>query len=207
MLKNKNFVLTVILPIFVSIIIGIIIIVLNSTSILHTRATANVENEKRIMKTEMASMKKEREALLYDAADYDKTLEDNRLLVEEVDALKEDLNDYNESIEAAKEDIEELDIAIEEKTAYIESLSGLTNGELGSSQSFTNVKLNIPTDLKAGRYTAEGTGTLMIYNIAGSLQDNQNLSLLDTHSYTFNISSGQSINIEGTLSLTEIIEQ
>ena len=206
MLKSKNFILTVILPIFISIVAGIVIIVLNSHSVLKTQASAVVANEKRAMNSAMSDLKSEKKDLKYEAAEYDKTLEDNRLLLDEVNALTAELNDYTTSIENAKETITALDTSISEKKAYNESLASMSGNDTGGTKSYTNAKLNIPSDLKAGRYKAEGKGTLMIYTIASTLQDKQNLALLDTHTYTFDITSGQSLKIEGTLSVTEIIE-
>ena len=204
MLKKKNFIFTVILPIFISIIIGILIVVLNSSSILKTQASAVVLNEKKQFKSEMTELKKEKKELNSEAAEYDKTLEENRLLLEEINALTTELNDYTSSIESAKETIASLDNSIAEKTSYNESLSSLSGNEEGSTKSYTNKKLNVPSDIKAGRYKAEGTGTVMIYTIASTLQDKRNLSLVDTHSYTFDIASGQSVKIEGTVSIAEI---
>ena len=204
MLKNKNFIFTVIIPVFISIIVGIAIVVLNSSSILKTQASAVVASEKKQFKAEMTELKKEKKELNSEAGEYDKTLEENRLLLEEINSLTAELNDYTTSIESAKETIASLDNSIAEKTAYNESLSSLSGNEAGSTKSYTNKKLNVPSDLKAGRYKAEGTGTVMIYTIAGTLQDRQNLSLVDTHSYTFVVTSGQSLKIEGTISLTEI---
>ena len=206
MIRNKNFLLTVILPIFISIIAGIVIIVLNSKSILLTRATASVEAEKRAMTHEMSELNSEKDELTAISAEYDKTLEENKFLLGEVTRLTEDLANCITEIENAGLIIKEIDTAIETKTAFNNSLEGVTASKPGDTLKFTNKKLNIPTDLKAGRYKAEGTGTLMIYTIAGTLQDKKNLSLTDTNTYTFDIASGQSLKIEGTLSITQILE-
>ena len=144
MIKNRNFLLTVILPIFISIIAGIVIIVLNSQSILNTRATATVENEKKIMNSEMAELNSEKEDLKYKVAEHNKTLEENRLLVEEVTALTEELATYNTNIETAKTTIKELDVSIESKTAYYNSLSSMSGTDTGTTVSYTDKKLNIP---------------------------------------------------------------
>ena len=197
MLRNKNFLLTVILPIIISLLIGILIIILNSQSIINTKATTQVMSEKNEMNSNISSLSAEKKELLYTAADYDKQIEDNRILFEEIQALTTELNTYTESINSAHGTITELDNTIAEKKAYNESLD---------SVSYKNTKLNIPQDLTAGRYKAEGSGTLLIYTIAGTLEEKQNLSVLDSHTYTFNIASGQSIKIEGTVSLTKIIE-
>lgn len=206
MLKNKNFILTVILPIFLSLAAGVVIISLNSSAVLKTEATTTIASEKKQMNEDMSKLKKEKKELSYKAAEYDKTIEENRLLLDELDALNNELNEYIKNIETAKATIAELDTSITEKTQYNESLNSLSGSDEGAVKSYTNVKLDIPSELKAGRYKAEGKGTLMIYTIAGTLQDKQNLSVLDTHSYTFDVVSGQSIKIEGTLSITQIIE-
>ena len=206
MIRNKNFLLSVILPIFISILAGIVIIILNSKSVLLTRATASVEAEKRTMTREMSELKSEKDDLTAISAGYDKTLEENKILVSEVTRLTEDLANCISEIENAGLTIKELDSAIETKTAFTNSLDGIVASKPGDTVKFTNKKLNIPTDLKAGRYKAEGAGTLMIYTIAGTLQDKKDLSLTDTNTYTFDISSGQSLKIEGTLSITQILE-
>lgn len=204
MLKNKNFLLTVILPVIISLIIGILIIVLNNQSVLNTRALTQVLGEKNAMNSDISSLSKEKKELLYTQADYKKQIEDNRLLFEEIQALTTELNSYTESINSAKSTIAELDKTITDKKKYNESLNSLSKETQSGTKSYKNIKLNIPQDIAAGRYKAQGTGTILIYTIAGTLEEKQNLSVLDSHSYTFNITSGQSIKIEGTVSLTRI---
>lgn len=207
MLKSKNFVLTVILPLFLSLIAGTVIVILNNTSILHTRATATVESEKIKMNNEITALKKEKESLTYAAAEYNKQIEDNEAILKEISELTTELDELNSKLETLPEEIEALQTEIESKSDYNEGLSSITPTQPGTAQAYTDKTLNIPSDLKSGRYTAEGTGTLFIYTIAGTLQDKKDLSLLDTHTYTFDITSGQSIKIEGTLSLIEIVQQ
>lgn len=204
MLKNKNFFLTVLLPVFISIIAGAVIIFLNNSSILKTQVSAVITAEKIQMNSEMSELKAQKKELSRTKAGYDKDLEKKRLLLDEIEAMTAELNDYTTAIESAKETILSLDVSISEKKAYNESLASMSSANTGGTKSYTNKKLNIPSDLHSGRYKAEGNGTIMIYTVAGTLQDKQNLALLDTHTYTFDITSGQSLKIEGTLSLTEI---
>ena len=206
MLRNKNFLLTVILPIIISLFIGILIIILNSQSIINTKATTQVMSEKNEMNSNISSLSAEKKKLQYTAADYDKQIEDNRILFEEIQALTTELDTYTESVNSANLTITELDKTIAEKKSYNESLDSISTPTQSGTKSYKNTKLNIPQDLTAGRYKAEGSGTILIYTIAGTLEEKQNLSVLDSHTYTFNISSGQSIKIEGTVSLTKIIE-
>ena len=206
MLKNKNFLLTFFLPIGISLIIGVVIISLNSQSILNTKATAQIISEKNEMNSGISTLSAEKKDLLYTEANYNRQIEDNRLLFDEIQALTTELNSYVESIDTANQTITQLDKTIAEKKAYNESLNSLSPQTQTGTKTYSNTKLNIPQDLAAGRYKAEGTGTLLIYTIASTLEEKQNLSVLDSHSYTFNLSSGQSIKIEGKLSLTKITE-
>ena len=206
MLKNKNFLLTFFLPIGISLIIGVVIISLNSQSILNTKATAQIISEKNEMNSGISTLSAEKKDLLYTEANYNRQIEDNRLLFDEIQALTTELNSYVDSIDTANQTITQLDKTIAEKKAYNESLNSLSPQTQTGTKTYSNTKLNIPQDLAAGRYKAEGTGTLLIYTIASTLEEKQNLSVLDSHSYTFNLSSGQSIKIEGKLSLTKITE-
>lgn len=200
MLKNKNFLLTVILPIFVSLIIGVIIIILNSQSILQTRAKSEIASEKKNMSDNIAKMKDEKQSLTYKAAEYDTILEENRLLVDEVTALTDELADYNARIEEAKETVADLDSQISEKTTYKDSLQSLPTAQTGAKKTYTDKTLTVSLDISEGRYTAEGSGTLMIYT-GSKLEDKAQ----NTVSYTFDVKSGQTLKIVGTLTLTKII--
>lgn len=204
MVKNKKFLLSVILPVVLSIVIGTIIIILNNESILHTRAKAIVSKEINQMTDTLDDLQKEKKELLYKNADLDKKLDDNNILIEEINTLTTELNEYNENINSANITIAELDKSISEKTQYNNNLNSLDTQTIGVSRSYSNVRLNVPGDIKSGRYKADGTGKLFIYTIAGTIEDKQDLSVLDSHSYTFNISSGQYIKIEGTLTLTKL---
>lgn len=203
---NKKFLLTIVLPLSISIVLGILIVVLNSTSVLNTRVSATIAVEKNTMSDEIDTLVDKIKDLEYAAADYDKALEENKMQVDEIQSLTAELESYIANIENAKTTITELDTSIENKTKYNNSLKGIKEPTSGTTTTYKNEKLNVPSNLPAGRYKAQGTGTIMIYSIAGTLEDKQDLSLLDTHSYTFNVSSGQSVKIEGTLSLTNVSE-
>ncbi len=204
MFKNKKFILTAVLPIIISIILGIIIIAVNSNMIINMRAKATISNEKEQMEKDINSFEDQKISLQYTAANLDKKIEDDRILLEEILALEKELENYNNDIADANTTITQLDNSIAEKTKYNENLDKLSNQSVTSEKTYTDVKLNVPNDISSGRYTATGTGKLFIYTIANTLQEKQDLSLLDSHSYTFNISSGQYIKIEGTITLTNI---
>ncbi len=202
--KNKKFLLSVILPIAISIIIGTIIIILNNESILYTSARSIVSKEMELMQQDLNELQKTKKDLQYQSAVLDKKIDDNHILLEEINVLSTELNEYNEGIDSANITIAELDKTIADKTQYNNNLNNLDTQTVGVTKKYTNVKLNIPGDIKPGRYKADGTGKLMIYTIAGTIEDKQDLSVLDSHSYTFNVTSGQYIKIDGTLNITKL---
>ena len=204
MLKNKKFILTAILPVIISIILGIAIISVNSTMIINMRANATITREKEQMQKDIKDFEDQKISLNRTAADLDKKIENDIILLGEIQALNTELENYNNDIANAKTTISQLDINIQEKTKYNENLDRLNNTPTTSEKTYTNVKLNVPKDITSGRYTATGTGKLFIYTIANTLQEKQDLSLLDSHSYSFNVTSGQYIKIEGTITLINI---
>lgn len=204
MLKNKKFFVTAILPVIISVILGIVIVSVNNNLIINMRANATINNEKEQMQKDINDFEDKKISLQYTAADLDKKIEDDRILFEEIQALKKELEDYNTDIADAKTTIDQLDKNISEKTKYNANLDKLNNQSEVSEKTYTNIKLNVPGDVSAGRYIATGKGKIYIYTIANTLQEKQDLSLLDSNSYTFSISSGQYIKIEGTITLTNI---
>lgn len=204
MLKNKKFFLTSVLPVIISVILGVIIVSVNNNLIINIRANSTVNSEKEQMQKDIKDFEDQKISLQYTAADLDKKIEDDRILFEEIQALKKELEDYNTDIADAKTTIGQLDTSISEKSKYNANLDRLNNQSVVSEKTYTNIKLNIPGDVSAGRYKATGKGKLYIYTIANTLQEKQDLSLLDSNSYTFSISSGQYIKIEGTITLTNI---
>ena len=167
-------------------------------------ANAVVSNEIKQLESGIKEFEDKKISLQYTASDLDKKIENNSIILGEIQALKTESENYDTDIANAKKTIEGLDISITEKTKYSSNLDKLNNQTPSINQTYSNVKLNVPGDISAGRYTATGTGKLFIYTIANTIQEKQDLSLLPSNSYSFNISSGQYIKIEGTVTLTNI---
>lgn len=203
-MSKKRFILTVVLPVCISLLIGILIIVLNNNFILNSRAIAIVASEKSNFNSQISELKKERDKLEGEIADYDKTLADNSLLTEEVEALKSELEHYVSDVDAAKARSEKLKVQITEKKTYLDSLSKIESETEGDSLKLSDGEYKCPSELPSGRYKAEGTGKLYRYSISNSLTLKEDLSTIDTHSYTFDLEAGETIKIEGTLTLTEL---
>ncbi len=205
-MQNKKFILTTVLPVALSIVIGILIIVINNNFILKSKAHAIVATEKKDFSNKIKSLKSEEKELLQTSAEYDLTLTQNTLLVEEVETLKHTLDGYVADIEAANSTIAELDTSITDKQAYYDSLSGLQSETEGDVITLKTGDYKCPSGIKAGRYTAEGNSKIYFYTIANTLKDKVDLSVIDTHSYSFDIASGESIKVDGNVTLKKIVQ-
>lgn len=202
-MHNKRFYLTVALPVFLALIAGVVIVVLNSKSILHTRAEARVLGERNTMNSEMSSLRDEQKTLKRDESKYDKIIDDNRAIINNVEALKSQIAQYDTDLENANARNSELDNSILENQAYLDSLNSITETSDGEELIFKNCDAKSPDKIPPGKYRAEGTGILILKNIANMQKDRIDLSTIDTHSYVFEIASGESINVKGEIKLIE----
>lgn len=207
-MKNKKFLLTTVLPITLSLIAGILILTVNTEFTINMKARSIVSAEKKKFADDIDTLKSKKDDLTKQAAGYDETLLHNEQLYNEIEALGTTLNDYVTDIASAKDTIAELDIIIADKEAYCSSMTELQQETEGEIISLKSGDYKCPSQLKAGRYTAEGKGKIYLYSIANTLKEEAiDLATIDTHSYTFNISSGESIKIDGNVTLKKIETQ
>lgn len=203
-MTKKKFLLTVVLPVCLSIIAGLLIIILNYNNVLGTRARAVVSNEKAQLNEEISQLSAEKDSLTAQISSYDETLSANASEVQEIDTLSNELQTYTTDIENMKSRITEIDSQISEKSIYLSGLDTLPKESEGEKITLSKGEYKCPADIKAGRYRAEGSGIIYIYSIANSLTAKEDLSTIDTHSYTFDIKSGESIKIDDSVTLTEV---
>lgn len=206
MKAKTRFILTVIVPICLSVAVGIAVVILNSQSILHTRAAAIVEYEKNEMKDKISDLKGEKKQLERKEAEYDKLIKKNELLRSEVEALKKSIRDYDADIARATEKDAELDRTIEQKQAYLDGLSEISPDTAGGKYKLRDGDYKCPADIPAGKYIAKGTGTLYIKDIANRRKDKADLSTIESNSYTFEIAAGESLTADGDIELTEQVK-
>ena len=203
-MKRIQFYLTIILPIVLSVATGIIIIILNSNDILHTQAEARVMKEKNLMRSEISSARSEQSSLNREEAEYDRIIEDNRLLIDEIEHLKAELDSYNADIVRVSGLNDELRASLESKQAYLEGLTGVTDYTDGGKYKLKDNTYKCPSDIPPGKYKAEGKGKIYLINISNTAKDSKDLSTTESNSYIFDISSGESVRVEGTVDLTEM---
>lgn len=204
MRNGKSFYITMI-PIIVSVVIGVLLLVFHNSIGTGSKAALMVAKEKSDMNSQLSELNSQIDDLNLEIAGYNQTINANSTLINEVTSLNNELDSYNADLENAKQKNSELNSQIAEKQEYLDNLSsiGSESGE-GDSRELKDGEYKCPADLKSGRYRAEGEGTLYVYNIANDLTVRENLSTIDSHSYEFELSSGEKIKIEGTLTLTPL---
>ena len=206
MKAKTRFILTVIVPICLSVVAGIAVVILNSKSILHTRAAAIVEYEKSEMKDKIHDLKDEKKQLERKEAEYNKLIKQNELLRSEIEALKKSIEDYDSDIERATEKDAELDKEIEQKQDYLDGLSEISPDTPGGKYKLRDGDYKCPSDIPAGKYLAKGTGKLYIKDIANRRKDKADLATIESNSYTFEIAAGESLTAEGEIEITEQVK-
>ena len=203
-MKRIQFYLTIILPVALSVAAGIMIIILNSNDILHTQAEARVMKEKNLMQSEISSARSEQSSLNREEAEYDKLIEDNRLLIDEIGHLKTELESYEADITRVNGLNNELRASLEDKQEYLAGLTDIADYTDGVKYKLTDKTYKCPSDIPPGKYKAEGKGKLYLINISNMAKDSKDLSTTESNSYVFDISSGESVRVDGTVDLTEM---
>ena len=206
-MTRKKFILTIALPVALSIAAAGCILYFHNSIGIKSNAYSLVASEKSDMSSSISELKNEKTELTDEQSGYDKTIQENYTLINEVDSLYSQLEGYETDIQNAQALSTELDSQLESKKAYLDGLEQIPEESEGKTITLKEGEHKCPSDIKAARYKAEGTGKLYIYNIAGSLKTSvKDLSTMDSHSYTFEISSGEKIKTEGDITLTEITE-
>ena len=140
--------------------------------------------------------------------------------IDEVDAElggRDDLNghymEYKKTHDSLTEEITELRNRIESLDKDIEAKRNEL-GEAGNAE--VNVKkgkkyslsagesYSCPDKIPAGRYMAEGSGQLTVLNSSGMARISQNLTVSYDHTYTFDLSKGEKVQVTEDITLTEL---
>ena len=108
----------------------------------------------------------------------------------------------SEEISVLKSKIEQLEKDIEEKKKSSGSVSETKKGKKYALSA--NKSYSCPDKIPAGRYLAEGSGQLTVLNSSGRARISQNLSVAYGHSYTFDLSSGERVQVSEDITLTEL---
>ncbi|MGN0181826.1 MAG: hypothetical protein ACI4DP_05365 [Candidatus Ornithomonoglobus sp.] len=196
-MNRKKFILTIVMPVVISMLIGAIIIIFSNSFIIPPKARAVAGAEKSRLNTEMAALQKQKEAMENDIATYNNDIANKENLLAEIQERQSTLEDYKSELEETKAKIAEIDKQIEEKNNILNTLSDIKEETEGEAKVLEKGEYKCPADIAAGRYIIEGDAKIYLYSIANTLSKKEDLSTLDTHSFKFEITSGESLKIEG----------
>lgn len=121
-----------------------------------------------------------------------------------------EIKKYYDEIEKYEQDIEKLDAELEqaekEKQSLLEyglNMSEISNDKIGEAKKLEPGTYQCPDDIAEGRYIAEGTGSFRIVsNISNNILESQDLSKLDSKTYTFNIEKETRMITDGEIIIT-----
>ncbi len=169
----------------------------------HSLGTDHLAAEIQSLTTENANLTSRKERLQSDINSNSGNYTELEKLNADITSLQKQLDDTASKISQTEKDIDSIKKKISSADSTARALNSGTNLTEGRSVLAENEKLSVPNDLSAGRYVASGSGTITISS-SGSARDSQVLSSLDTGTYTFNLTNGQSVTAHGSVTITEL---
>lgn len=114
-------------------------------------------------------------------------------------------DDLKVEVEDLKKQSEALDSEIERVRSESGGIENLSEGKKGKTYTLTSGEsYTCPDKIPAGRYSAKGSGTFTVMTASGKARVSQNLDVAYDHSYTFNLSDKERIQVTGNVTLTEL---
>lgn len=205
--RDRRFYLITMLPILISVVIGVVLLLFHDSIGTGSKAALIVAAERNDMSSQISSMNAEIDSLNSDIEGYNKIIDENSTLINEVNSLNSELESYNTDLENARQHNTELKSQVESKQNYLNELNDMEDtGSEGTARTLQEGEYKCPADIEKGRYRAEGDATIYIYNIANSLTVREDLSTNDSGSYEFDLDSGEKLKVDGEITLTPISE-
>ena len=117
--------------------------------------------------------------------------------------------EYKKKHDSLAEEISALQSRIAQLDSDIEKMKknsgSVAETKKGSKRTLTANKSYIcPIQIPEGRYVAEGNGILTVLKSSGRARISQNLTATYNHSYTFDLSEGETIQVSENITLTEL---
>lgn len=153
---------------------------------------------------ENEKLNQRREELKSNVSETEKNIENKNEIRIEADEYADRLNELKAQVDASNRMLTEMEASIKKKNEYIEKADSIKRLSRGRSVSLSDKTFKCPDDIAAGRYIAEGRGNLLIYNTENKLRISENLTNIDTNSFTFDIEEGESVKATESLTLTTL---
>ena len=205
-MNRKKFILTVVMPVCISIIMGAMIIIFSNSFIIPPKARAVANAQKSGLNAEISELRRQTDNLQNDIKAFDDDISNREELLNEIQSRQSILEDYKSEVEEAKAKLAEIDKQIEEKNNILNTMSDITEETEGEAKELDEGEYKCPSDIDPGRYVIEGSAKIYLYSIANTLSKKEDLSTLDTHSFKLEITSGESLKIEGGKAAIKALE-
>jgi flagellar basal body-associated protein FliL len=171
---------------------------------LKTQAKNDFQNELSRFETENYKLEKKRSELKDSVSETELDIENKNEIGREAEEYAAQLDSVSQELEEASQNLEKLNTSIEKKQEYIKQAGSIKSPNEGEIFSVSSETLSCPSDIAAGRYIAEGSGNLLIYSTANKLRISENLTSIETNSFTFDIVKGESVKVTDSITFTEL---
>lgn len=167
-------------------------------------ARSAFRNELELLLKENEELDKKKDELKNSISETEQSLESKNEIGAEAAEYESQLETLRQRLESANKTLAELETSIEKKKEYIDQADSIKKVSKGRSFTSSNKKLECPEDIAAGRYIAEGRGNFLLYNSSNMLRISENLSTIDTNSFTFDIDEGESVKVTESVTFTSL---
>ncbi len=167
-------------------------------------ASAEFRNSLNTILSDNENLENKREELRGEIKNTKQSLADKNEISSEAQEYSDKLNELKAQADTANRTLTELDATIAKKKEYIEQSGSIKRLSRGRSVTLSDKTLKCPDDISSGRYIAEGSGNLLVYNTSDKLRISENLSTIATSSFTFDLEEGESVKATESLTLTTL---
>lgn len=166
------------------------------------RSAFNSELE--LLLKENEELDKKKDELKNSVSETERSIDSKNEMGAEAAEYESQLETLRQKLDSANKTLTELETSIEKKKEYIDQADSIKKVTKGRSFTASDKKLECPDSISAGRYIAEGRGNLLVYNSSNTLRISENLSTIDTNSFTFDISEGEAVKVTESVTFTSL---
>lgn len=194
------------------IILAVLTLVLSAAAFIFSFNLSTKSAASTLLRNETSVLRSSSSDMMNEKADLTNTVNNVTADLSAKDTINQYYVEYkkkNEELQSTITDLKsksaELDDSIKAKRQEVSSASSVKTETKGKSYTLkANEIYTCPSKLAAGRYTASGSGTLVIYSSNGSARVNENLDTAYKNSYTFDLKENEQIRTSAEITLTEI---
>lgn len=167
-------------------------------------AKKELKSEISLLQSENYRLEKKQSDLKDDISDIEEEIDSKNEIADEAAEYIAEYENLKTGVDEAEKSLSEINASIERKQTYLKQSKTIKRLSEGEKLYASDETLKCPSDIPAGRYIASGDGNLLVYNTSNSLRLSENLESIETNSFTFDISAGESVKAAGSATLTEL---